>query len=84
MYRVYVIYYLFALLSHLLLKLNFIPISIKNLYLNFVNKEKIRVIAFNPLVRGSYVKSLHAAANLNLLDEENVKEIGKKYNKTSG
>lgn len=42
--------------------------------LDFCNKEKIRVIAFNSLVRGSYVKSLHAAANLNLLDEAIVKE----------
>ena len=33
------------------------------------------MIAFNPLVRGSYVKSLHAAANLNLLDEEIVKDF---------
>ena len=42
------------------------------------------MIAFNPLVRGSYVKFLHAAVYLNLLDEAIVKEIGKKYSKTSG
>ena len=66
------------------LEVEFHPYFYQKHLLDFCNKEKIRVIAFNPLVRGSYVKSLHAAANLNLLDEAIVKEIGKKYSKTSG
>ena len=55
----------------------------KNL-LDFCTRENIRIIAYNPLVKGSYVQSLHKEANLNLLEEPLVKELATKYNKTPG
>ena len=35
----------------------------KNL-LDFCTRENIRIIAYNPLVKGSYVQSLHKEANI--------------------
>ena len=51
--------------------------------MDFCHRENIHLLAYNPLVKGIYVKK-HKEGNVNLLEEPIIKEIGKKYNKTPG
>ena len=59
-------------------------------YLNQTNLVKycqlndVQVIAYNSICRGGYVQRYHSKANLNLLEEDVVKEIAEKYNTTAG
>ena len=53
----------------------------------FCDKEDIKIFAYNPLVKGHYCKKyekLIEEKKLDLLDEEKVKELAKKYGKTPG
>ena len=53
----------------------------------FCDKEDIKIFAYNPLVKGHYYKKyekLIEEKKLDLLDEERVKELAKKYGKTPG
>ena len=51
---------------------------------DFCRKENIRLIAYNSLCKGPYVEEFFKEENLNLLDEEVLKEMSKNYNKTPG
>ena len=51
---------------------------------DFCRKENIRLIAYNSLCKGPYVEEFFKEENLNLLDEEVLKEMSKNYNKTLG
>jgi len=59
-------------------------------YLNQQNLVKyckannIQVMAYNSICRGGYVYKYHSKVNLNLLEEELIKEIADKYNTTPG
>ena len=54
----------------------------------FCDKEKIILLAYNPLVLGSYCKERHSEImkekKLDLLNEEVVLNLAKKYNRTPG
>lgn len=51
---------------------------------NFVEKFGIKVIGFNSLAKGPYVKCSKNYKNLNLLDEPIIKKIAEKHAKTPG
>ena len=54
--------------------------------LEFCNLENIKIIAYNPLVKGSYCKERHGKEmeerNLDLFNEEQIIFLSKKYGKT--
>ena len=54
---------------------------------DFCDKEEIKIIAYNPIVKGVYCKESEKIINekkLDLLNEEIVKNLAKKYGKTPG
>ena len=55
---------------------------------DFCDKENIKILAYNPLVKGGYCKNRHEKVmlekGLDLLNEDIVQDIAKKYNKTPG
>jgi diketogulonate reductase-like aldo/keto reductase len=54
----------------------------------FCDKEGIKILAYNPVVKGSYCKNRYEKEmlekGLDLLNEDVVKNLAKKYNKTPG
>jgi D-xylose reductase len=56
--------------------------------LEFCNLEKIKILAYNPLVKGRYCKERHAEEmakkNLDLFNEPAVQTLAQKYGKTPG
>ena len=53
----------------------------------FCDKSKIKIFSYNPLVKGSYCKRHEKAINeqkLDLFNEEIIKNLASKYNKTAG
>jgi diketogulonate reductase-like aldo/keto reductase len=52
--------------------------------LRFLKGNNIQLLAYNSIVRGGYVKTHHGNANLNLLEEDSIKELAKKYGKNEG
>ena len=53
----------------------------------FCDKEDIKIFAYNPLVKGVYCKTYQKMIEekkLDLLNEDVIKELAKKYGKTSG
>jgi len=59
-------------------------------YLNQINLVKycqandIQVMAYNSICRGGYVSKYHSHVNLNLLEEEIIKEMAEKYKTNTG
>ena len=66
------------------LEVEFHPYLYQKHLLDFCRKENIRIIAYNPLVRGPYCKTFHSDANPNLLEEPIITELANKYKKTAG
>lgn len=52
--------------------------------INYCQKSGVEVIAYNSLVRGKYVAKFHKNKQSNLLEEETVKKIAEKHNRTVG
>ena len=56
--------------------------------LEFCNLENIKILAYNPLVKGSYCKDRHAKEmeekKLDLFNETAIQDLSKKYEKTPG
>ena len=53
----------------------------------FCDKENIKIIAYNPLVKGPYCKrsdDIIKKKKLDLFNEDIIKELAKKYNRTLG
>ncbi len=52
--------------------------------LKYCEKNEVYFMAYNSICRGTYVDQYHGSVKLNLLEEEIVKEMSKKYEKTVG
>jgi D-xylose reductase len=50
----------------------------------YCQANNIQVMAYNSICRGGYVYKYHSKVNLNLLEEELIKEIAEKYNTNPG
>ena len=66
------------------LEVEFHPYLYQKHLLDFCNRENIKILAYNPLVKGPYCQKFHKNANPNLLEEPLIKELASKYNKTVG
>lgn len=64
-------------------EVEFHPYLYQKHLLDFCKRENIRLLAYNPMVKGEYVQE-HKEVNLNLLEEPVVKDLATKYNKTPG
>lgn len=66
-------------------QIEFHPYLYQEDHLNFCKKHDIVVIAYASICRGNYVEKFHnTSINLNLLEENIVKEMALKYGKTVG
>lgn len=74
----------FCKVKPVVLEVEFHPYLYQKNLLDFCNKENIRIIAYNPLVRGPYCEKFHKEVYVDLLNEDIIKELAKKYNKTQG
>jgi diketogulonate reductase-like aldo/keto reductase len=72
----------FAKIKPVFNQVEFHPYLYQKKLLDFCNAENIKIIAYNPLVRGAYVNM--EKEKLNLLEEPIIKELSEKYKKTAG
>ena len=76
-----------AKIKPLVNEVEFHPYLYQKDLLEFCNLENIKILAYNPLVKGEYCKR-HSKEieerKLDLLNEEEITKLAKKYNKSSG
>ena len=72
----------FAKIKPVFNQVEFHPYLYQKKLLDYCNAENIKIIAYNPLVRGAYVNM--EKEKLNLLEEPIIKELSEKYKKTAG
>jgi len=77
-----------AKIKPLVNEVEFHPYLYQKDLLEFCNLEKVKIIAYNPLVKGSYCKERHGKImeqkKLDLFNETAVQNLSKKYGKTPG
>ena len=77
-----------AKIKPLVNEVEFHPYLYQKDLLEFCNLENIKIIAYNPLVKGSYCKERHGKImeqkKLDLFNEISVQNLSKKYGKTPG
>ena len=66
------------------LELEYHPYLYQKSIRDFCMRMNIRIIAYNSLCKGPYVQDFHHDKHLNLLEEDVIKGMGKKYGKTPG
>ena len=66
------------------LEVEFHPYLYQKNLLDFCNRENIRILGYNPLVRGSYCNEFHKDNLTDLLNEPIIVELANKYQKTPG
>ena len=77
-----------ARIKPLVNEVEFHPYLYQKDLLEFCNLEKIKILAYNPLVKGLYCKERHGKEmeekKLDLLNEPEVKSLAEKHGKTAG
>ena len=77
-----------ARIKPLVNEVEFHPYLYQKDLLEFCNLEKIKILAYNPLVKGVYCKERHGKEmeekKLDLLNEPEVKSLAEKHGKTAG
>lgn len=66
------------------LEVEFHPYLYQKNLLEFCRSQNIKVLAYNPMVKGSYCKQYHSQEPSDLLNETIIKELSEKYQKTPG
>ena len=66
------------------LEVEFHPYLYQKNLLEFCKSQNIKILAYNPMVKGSYCKQFHSKEHSDLLNETIIQELSVKYAKTPG
>lgn len=66
------------------LEIEYHPYLIQSGIKELCDRNNILLIGFNSLVKGPYIDKFHKETKVDLLEEDIVKSLGKKYNRTPG